>query len=695
MGDAELARTLQDRTAGNPFFIEEMLRSLAEAPEEPPGVPEGVKDLVSRRLARLAPETVETLTAAAVLGRDFGLATLEAMVARPGEELLAALEEALRAGVVLEDAAQVDHFAFGHALVRETLYDAPAASRRARLHLRAGRALEASGAPAGELAHHFFAAREVGGAEAAVAHGAEAARQAVAAHAYEEAAWHLEQALAAALASRRRPRARGAPDRARRRALAGERARRPRGVRRGGGARPPARRRPRRWPGRCSGRAAASTCRRRSTTPTSRGSRRRSAPSATPTARCARGCWPGSPSTSRSRTPATARPASASRRWRWRAAAATTGALAAALMGRHAALLGIEHVEERLALIDEALAIAERLEAGELVALALHWRIYDLVELGEVAEAGRSYERLQALAHELHQPLYSHAALAWRGVAAHLNGHFDEAERIARESLRIAEAAGAPEARAFFLSQLFAVRREQGRLAELAEPLERLARGPGPVGVSWRSTLPYILVEAGELERARVAYEAVAADDFSGLPGSLFRLTGLICLAEACAALGDAEGAEALSARLEPHADRLVQTGFSGCWGSVRRFLGVLAATAGRPDEARAHFEAALDRHRRSTPRGWSPAPAAISASCCSASASASAGSSCSPRPAPAPPSWGWRGSPRGPMYQGRSSALYRSVRATFPLLSSPEPEARKPAAGSGAPRWIVGPQPR
>ena len=81
----------------------------------------------------------------------------------------------------------------------------PPPARRARLHLRAGQALEASGAPVGELAHHFFAAREVGGAEAAVAHGAEAARQAVAAHAYEEAAWHLEQALVAlgAGASRR------------------------------------------------------------------------------------------------------------------------------------------------------------------------------------------------------------------------------------------------------------------------------------------------------------------------------------------------------------------------------------------------------------------------------------------------------------------------------------------------------------
>ena len=194
VGDPELAHRLHGRTAGNPFFIEEMLRSLAEAPEAE-GVPAGVKDLVSRRLARLEPETVEALTAAAVLGRDFRLATLEAMVRRPGEELLDALEEALRAGVVREDVEQVDRFAFAHALVRETLYDAPAHARRVRLHLRAGRALEAAGAPPGELAHHFFVAREVGGAEAAVEYSAAAARQAVAAHAYEEAAWHLGQAL--------------------------------------------------------------------------------------------------------------------------------------------------------------------------------------------------------------------------------------------------------------------------------------------------------------------------------------------------------------------------------------------------------------------------------------------------------------------------------------------------------------------
>ena len=325
-------------------------------------------------------------------------------------------------------------------------------------------------------------------------------------------------------------------------------------------------------------------------------------------------------------------------------AAGDAGALAAALMGRHAALLDIDHVEERLAR-DRRGARGRGAARGGRARRARAALAHLRPRRARRGRGGRARRTngSQALARELHQPLYSHAALAWRAVAAHLNGHFEEAERIARESLRIAEAAGAPEARAFFLTQLFAVRREQGRLAELVDPLERLSRVPGPVGVSWRSTLPFILVEAGEPERARVAYDAVAADDFAALPGSLFRLTGLICLAEACAALGDAAGAESLHARLEPHADRLVQTGFSGCWGSVRRFLGLLAATAGRPDEARAQLRGrARAPSASSTPPGSSPARAATSGSCCSRPASASAGSSCSPRRAPRPPSWGW-----------------------------------------------------
>jgi DNA-binding SARP family transcriptional activator len=597
VGDAELARRLHGRTAGNPFFIEEMLRSLAEAPEAE-GVPEGVKDLVSRRLARLERGTVEALTAGAVLGRDFRLATLEAMLERPALEHL---EEALRAGVVREDAEQVDRFAFAHALVRETLYDAPAHARRARLHLRAGRALEAAGAPPGELAHHFFEAREVGGAEAAVEYSAAAARRAVAAHAYEEAAWHLGQALAAQASAEA---ADGDPSAAGRRraelliALGDVR-----------------------WQASEPGaRAAFDEAVAASHDPEILARAALGAggrfymPVASDPAYVARleealAALGDAESPLRARLLARlaehlALADAGDRPARLGAEAVAMarrtgedGALAAALMGRHAALLDIEHAPERLTTIDEAIAIAERIGADEVAALALHWRIFDLVELGDLAAARASHARLEALARELHQPLYTHAALAWRGEWAHVAGRLEEAERIHRESLRVAEAAGAPEARGFFLTQLFAVRRDQGRLGELLDPAERLARDPGGVGVSWRAPLPLVLQQAGETERARAAYEVALAAVLRGHPGSLFRLSALVCAAEAAATLGDASGAEALIPLLEPHADRFAQTGFSGCWGSVRRFLGLLHATAGRPEAARAELEAALELH--------------------------------------------------------------------------------------------------
>jgi len=596
-GDSELGRDLHRRTAGNPFFIEETLRSLAEAPDEP-GVPEGIKDVITRRLARLGTPTVEALTSAAVLGLEFRLAELAAMLERPGDEVLEALEEALAAALLAEDPSEVDRFAFAHALVRETLYEQPAASRRARLHLRAGTALAEAGAPPGELAHHFFRARHVGGAEGAVGHGAEAARQAAATHAYEEASLHLEQALDALAVAR--------PEDELGRAgllLA-------LGEVRWQGSEPGARE--------AFDEAAEIARRRYSPEALARAvlgaGGRFYAPTKVDEAYVARleealAALPETDDPLRARLLARLAEQLAladgdERPLRLSAEAVAmarrTGdedALAAALMGRHASLLAVEHLDERLAVIDEALALAERREAPELVALALHWRSYDLIEHGDADAARETHLRLEHLARELNQPLYLHASLAWRAVRAHLAGRFEEAERVARESLRIAQAAGAPDAKAFFLTQLFAVRREQGALAELLPALERLARSPGAVGRSWRAVMPLALLEAGEPERAQEAYDPFAASGFEDVAGSLFRLTDLVCLAEACATLGDAAGAEALAAMLEPYADRLVQTTFCGCWGSVRRFLGLLAATAGRHDEAREQLEAALALH--------------------------------------------------------------------------------------------------
>jgi len=588
-GDGELARRVHEQTGGNPFFIEETLRSLSEAPDEA-RVPQGVKDVIARRLSRLAPAAVEALTAASVLGREFRLQDVEAMVERPPGDVLDGLEEALHAGLVTEVAGAVDRFSFCHALVRETLYERPATSRRVRLHLRAGEALERAGAGPGELAHHFFAAREVGGAERALRWARAAGAAAIEAHAYEEAAAHYERALAIVPADDPAARAdllldlgavrwqggepgardafgaaeaiareRDMPERLARAVLgAGGRFYVPRGLDEDYVARleealarlDPA---PSGLRARLLGRLAEHLS---LTAPDDRP--RRLGEEAVAVAR----------------------------------ASGDDDALIDAVMALHAALLGFEHLDERLPLIDEAIALTRRLHSAERSALAHHWRLYDLAEAGELEEARRTHAALAALAGELGQPLYRHSALAWRGVWAHLGGRFEVAERLARESLRIAQRAGAPEARGFFIAQLFAVRREQGRLTELLPALERLAAA-GPDGLAWGAVLPLALLEAGEPERAREAYEAALA----AVPRGLYRLTALAALAEACAALGDTARADGLYAELAPHAGRLVQTGFSGSWGSTRRFLGLLSAAAGRHAEATEHLAAALERH--------------------------------------------------------------------------------------------------
>src|SRR4051812_9894290 len=174
--DAESIRLLCHVTGGNPFFIEELLRSRPPVPDQGLHVPPAVKQVIGRRLEQLPQAAVETLTLAAVLGSEFHLTTLEVVAPERGQdELIDSLEAAVAAGLIHEVPGQVDRFAFAHALVRETLYERPIASRRLRLHLRVAEALEISPLvvhPA-ELAHHYFQARAVGGADKAIMYSLE------------------------------------------------------------------------------------------------------------------------------------------------------------------------------------------------------------------------------------------------------------------------------------------------------------------------------------------------------------------------------------------------------------------------------------------------------------------------------------------------------------------------------------------
>ncbi len=171
-----LARVIHRETEGNPFFIEEVFQHLAEEGQlfdatgawrpdlrvDALDVPEGVRLVIGRRLERLPEATRRTLTTAAVLGRTFSLALLEALEPNEGDAVLDAIEAAERAHLVaVQSGTRETRYTFTHELIRQTLADALSLPRRQKLHARIAAAIEqvyarALDAHVPALAHHLF-----------------------------------------------------------------------------------------------------------------------------------------------------------------------------------------------------------------------------------------------------------------------------------------------------------------------------------------------------------------------------------------------------------------------------------------------------------------------------------------------------------------------------------------------------------
>jgi class 3 adenylate cyclase len=215
-GGEEFVRAILRETEGNPFFVEETLRHLAEAGSfyrregrwvtdatsiAELGIPEGVRDVIGRRLSRLSETTNRVLAAAAMLGREFEFEVLSRMSELGEDAILSAVEEGLSARMVVESQGRGGpRYAFTHALVRQTLVEELSLPRRQRLHLRAAQATEGVHQRNLEpylaaLANHYRMAGAAADAEKTIDYSIRAGDAAYRVFAYEEAAAHWGAAL--------------------------------------------------------------------------------------------------------------------------------------------------------------------------------------------------------------------------------------------------------------------------------------------------------------------------------------------------------------------------------------------------------------------------------------------------------------------------------------------------------------------
>jgi hypothetical protein len=610
---ATVTAQLHVLTGGNPFFLGEAVRLvLREGPNgdgvsDPVGrLPEEVRTLLRRRLADLPEEAVATLEVAAVVGREFQFRVLEATTELDVARLLEVLDQAADAGVIAEDPAVPRRYAFVHELVRETLYDDLAPARRLELHLAIGTALERLyrndlDPHLSALAHHLALAAPVGNPSAAVHYLVRAGDRAAGLYAYEEAGLHYERALAltgaAEVSSRERrcelllrlgdARWRAGDTRAARASFdeAAELARRL-------------------GDGEMLARAALGYV-------IGLGgfllfARFEAGATGIGLLEEALAALPEEDGPLRARLLARLTVEMYSSNEVERRLALSTEAIAmarrlddpealiTALHSRHWALGAPEMAGERLDNADEMLAAALELGDQELAFLAHNSRFHCLLELCDGPGIDAEIEAMIDLTDRIRQPFYRWHGVCLQVIRAELDGRFADAERLAREALRIARLRQSEYASyVYAYAQMVAIRWAQGNLAEywpeIEDHAERYLWIP-----RWRD--PLAAAERGDLSTAALEITRAGGQGFADLPRDGVWLLRLCALAEACIAVDDREHGRRLYELLGPFANHNAVALTQQPFGPVALRLAGLAAMLERWDESEAHFETALAR---------------------------------------------------------------------------------------------------
>jgi class 3 adenylate cyclase len=627
-----MVAAVHEESEGSPYFVEEIVRHLVESGRlyrrdgkwvsdakriEDLGIPAGIRDVISERLARLSDGCRRTLTTAAVIGREFRREILERIVeegARP--QLDDQLDEALGGNILRADRDEARRLLFSHPVMREILYERLDPGERGALHDKIGIALEEFyeddiEAHVGEVAHHMAAGADAGDPGKAMDYSWWAGEHAASLHDYEDAAKHYERALE--LLDR-------AEDE--------EPARRCELLIALGEAR---------W--RAGETAAAKTTYRQAADL----ARKLELPN--PYARAALGygggaggfevtgkadhaligllrtaleTLPDRDSVLRARVmcrlavelyftdEAAERDALAEEAVAMAERIGDPRMVILALYSRQWARMGPDDLESQLEMGDEIISRARVVEEREMEFQGHHFRLDALLQLGDLEGVEAEIVACKKIADQLHQPYYSWQAEAFQAMHELMQGNYDEAAETARRAFAMGQR-GQPEmAMVVFAVHSFFLAWRAGTIGDLGDSGEGLSKQYPDS--AWPAALALVYAEADEREKAERAFRRLARDGFRRIRRDANWLTAMGCLSLACRYLGDRQAARVLYEMLTPYADHCVSiTGGAACLGPTHTFLGMLAVSQEHWDEAIAHFERALDISARVGARHFEP----------------------------------------------------------------------------------------
>lgn len=623
---SRLVSALARETGGNPLFLGEAIRLLAaegRLDEVAAGqvlhlpIPRGIRDVITRRMRHLNEATVEDLVHAAALGPEFSVDVLRRVVDTPSDEILDRLGEATQAGLIGPIPGALGRFRFSHDLIREALYDGLSPGRRAHLHRRIAEALQAlygrkPEAYLAELAHHFFEACRGGSAGSdgtrnaanlAISYARDAGDQALRSLAYEEASRLYRMALQVLErlpSDDLEPRlelllrlgdaeARGgdlltsretflvAADSARRTGDAEGLARAAIGY---GG----------RFYWARVGNDPHLIPMLQDALVMLGGSEDRLRVRLLTRLACA---WRSDPDRQEQRQALSQQAVDMARHLD------DPATLGYALAGRFWAIWLPDNVDQRLAVANEMLAVAEAAADFERT-LDAHLMLYLVfVDLGRMTEARARMEIFVTLARELRQPAQLWLTAAARTTLALMEGDYALAQQtMAHETEPGHPATPIQDDVSSARMHRFLLRREQGRGSE-EEANVRASSAEFPWYPVHRCALACLLADDGRSTEARGVFDELAADDFRAIYPDSEWLLGMALASDACAALHDEVAAATLYAQLLPFSGAHAIAQAEGSVGSMDRYLGLLAATIDSAHDAERHLTDGIAANER------------------------------------------------------------------------------------------------